>query len=423
MSNALAIATVTETLLRVLTDSLSGSGVTGAKVTATRPDDRTNLPLTGGVNVFLYQVSPNAALRNADLPTRRRNGSPVQRPQAALDLHYLITFYGEDASLDQQRLLGCVVRQLHAHPALRNSDIVSTQNSVGFLTGSNLSDQVELIRFTPINFSLEELSKLWSVFLKTDYVLSVAYQASVVLIDTDELAPATALPVLRRHVLAVPFSLTAITSIQPQSIELVSPPDSPSITLLGQNLDPADAVTFLTPGNPDPIAGTVIGGQADQSQLVVELPPGLCPGVNTVTLTSLAPPESPPGSSPHVIAQSNAAPFTLRPSITFLAASAPGQITVLIAPTPAASQQVSLLLNQMDASPPGAPQAFQLPGTADAAQPGVYNFASSYTPVGALEPVSVPPGSYLARVRVDDAESLLTQSPQNTFSGPLVTIS
>ena len=51
------------------------------------------------------------------------------------------------------------------------------------------------------------MSKLWSVFLKTDYVLSLAYTASVVLIETDELPPADALPVLKPLITAVPFSI------------------------------------------------------------------------------------------------------------------------------------------------------------------------------------------------------------------------
>ena len=109
MSNALAIASVTETLAQTLGAALSGSGVNGASVTKTRPD-ATDLPKVG-VNVFLYQVSPNAAWRNADLPTRSSAGALLRRPQAALDLFYLLTFYGDDTALEQQRLLGAVVRR------------------------------------------------------------------------------------------------------------------------------------------------------------------------------------------------------------------------------------------------------------------------------------------------------------------------
>ena len=49
------------------------------------------------VNIFLYQVTPSAAWRNEDLPTRNSDGGRVSRPRIGLDLHYLITFYGAEA--------------------------------------------------------------------------------------------------------------------------------------------------------------------------------------------------------------------------------------------------------------------------------------------------------------------------------------
>jgi hypothetical protein len=118
MSNYLAIATVTATLNELLRPSVE-SEVTGAAMTTMRPNDpaldNADPP---GVNIFLYQVTPNAAYRNDDLPTRRADGTVVERPQVALDLHYLLTFYGNENDLEPQRLLGGVVRTLHARPLL-----------------------------------------------------------------------------------------------------------------------------------------------------------------------------------------------------------------------------------------------------------------------------------------------------------------
>jgi len=42
--------------------------------------------------------------------------------------------------------------------------------------------------------------------------------------------------------------------------------------------------------------------------------------------------------------------------------------------------------------------------------------------VGALQPITVPAGTYLARVRVDAAESLLTLDASGAYNGPLITI-
>ena len=53
-------------------------------------------------------------------------GNWRSRPQAALDLHYLLTFYGNEAQLEPQRLLGSVVRTLHARPVLTRQQIQQT---------------------------------------------------------------------------------------------------------------------------------------------------------------------------------------------------------------------------------------------------------------------------------------------------------
>jgi hypothetical protein len=69
--------------------------------------------------------------------------------------------------------------------------------SRGVLAGSNLDEAMEQVRITELPLNLEELSKLWSVFFQTPHALSVAYRASVVLIETDD-AVSPAPPVLQR---------------------------------------------------------------------------------------------------------------------------------------------------------------------------------------------------------------------------------
>ena len=49
--------------------------------------------------------------------------------------------------------------------------------------GSNLHEQIERVRITPQPLSLEEISKLWAAF-QTNYRLSAAYQAAVILIES-----------------------------------------------------------------------------------------------------------------------------------------------------------------------------------------------------------------------------------------------
>jgi len=190
MANALAISAVTATLRNLVTQAvhadsaLSGAEITVAPVNKAPKNDNTNQ-----VNLFLYQASPNAALRNMD-PPQAREGDTAQ-PPLALDLHYLLTVYGggSDETL-AHRMLGRAMRVLHDHPVLGRQEIASA------LPGNDLGDQVERIRISLAPLNLDEMSKLWSSFQK-EYRTSTAYTVSVVLIDSDRRSRAP-LPVLTR---------------------------------------------------------------------------------------------------------------------------------------------------------------------------------------------------------------------------------
>ena len=192
MSNALAIATVTRALAKVVEDA-AASVVAGAQVVTARPDG--NGANGARVHLFLYQVAPDAAQRNNDLPSRSSDGTVRQRPTAALDLYYLLTFDGKDTTLDSHRMLGAVARDLHARPILSRSLIQSVSN--GDLAASDLADALDVVRVAPLSLTVEDLSKLWLMFSQIPYSLSVAYQARVVLIESVETG-SPALPVLTR---------------------------------------------------------------------------------------------------------------------------------------------------------------------------------------------------------------------------------
>ena len=159
MSNHLAVATVTAALRQVVADAVRDV-VSGAEVTHVRPGGSPAQTPALGVNVFLYGVTPNGSLRNSDLPTRRADGAAGQQPAAALDLHYLLSFYGDDRSLETQRLLGSVVRGIHSRPALSRAGLREVIEATTHLAGSDLADAVETVRFTPVNLSLEERHEL-----------------------------------------------------------------------------------------------------------------------------------------------------------------------------------------------------------------------------------------------------------------------
>jgi hypothetical protein len=227
MSNYLAIATVTATLSDVLRKAIE-TDVPGAIVTTHRPDEPKNGTPQPGVNIYLYQVTPNAALRNNDLPIRDSAGVVVTRPQAALELSYLLTCYGDDNKLEPQRLLGLVIRTLHSRPLLTREiikqyvDMIEPGSVHDYLMQSDLAEQLESIRFSATLYNLEELSKLWSVFFQTPYTLSVAYQASAVLIDGTE-SPRIALPVRERAVQGTTIQRPAIDKVLVQKADADEP--------------------------------------------------------------------------------------------------------------------------------------------------------------------------------------------------------
>ncbi len=195
MSNYLAVATVTKALVQML-DTAVKAAVGGAGVVTKRPDVTT---ADKTVDLFLYQVTPNAALRNSDLPTRNALGQVITRPTCALDLHYLISFYGDGDSYASQRMLGAVVTALLAEPGLTRERIlsVSKDDNNDNMSGSDLAAAVEQVKFTQQALTLEELSRIWSIFYQVPYVLSVAYTASVVIIESEEPVLASQ-PVLQR---------------------------------------------------------------------------------------------------------------------------------------------------------------------------------------------------------------------------------
>lgn len=217
MSNFLTPATVTAALALLLDERIA-EDVTDFAFTVTigRPDEAADD--SAGVNVYLYQVTPNVQWRNADLPTRNTRGDLLQRPRAALDLHYLLTFTGTESELQAQRLLGSAAHILHGQPVVTRDwiDFVRAHPDYPFLAASDLGNEIERVKLTPQPFSLEELSKLWSVFFQTTYQLSMAYVASVVFVEAQE--PITAgLPVAERVVTAIP-SAEATTITPPNQL-------------------------------------------------------------------------------------------------------------------------------------------------------------------------------------------------------------
>lgn len=196
MSNALAIAAVTASLRNLLENVNQGTGLNGSSVAiTTKPPDKARDGTTtdNQINLFLYQVLPNAAWRNTDIPQRVRSGETAI-PPLALNLYYMLTAYGEgdDDSLGH-RLLGHAMSIFYDHPLLGAQEI---NDALPSDVDSDLENQIERVRITLQPLTVEEIFRLWSGFL-TQYRISVSYEISVVLIESTR-AVRTPLPVLTR---------------------------------------------------------------------------------------------------------------------------------------------------------------------------------------------------------------------------------
>jgi len=186
MSSPEALATVTTALRNLLSDDMGGAAVT------TKPPSVARNGESGAqLNIFLYSVRHSPSLRNEPPLGKAKNGE-LAYPPMPLILKYLITAYGADNDdISGQILLGKAMRILHDHPLLGQADLKD------IVPESGLHEQAERIRITPDTLNLDDMSKLWSSFQSAEYRLSVGYEISVVLIESNRVGKAP-LPVLRR---------------------------------------------------------------------------------------------------------------------------------------------------------------------------------------------------------------------------------
>jgi hypothetical protein len=415
MSNGLAIAAVTSTLRYVLERTLQRphpGPVGGAVVTTLRPSELAGADFAdaAGINLFCYQVTPNPAGRLTDLPTRRADGSLVQRPVAALDLRYLLTCYGADGSLDAQRLLGRAVSAFDVTPVLTRDVVTAAltlyagQSETAFLAEADLADQVELVKLAPVTLSIEELSNLWAA-LGTPYLLSMTYLATVVLIEADVI-PRASLPVRERTITVTPAGAPRLESVD------TDPPGGAMLTgatvvLRGSGLGSPLSQVRIGPvtlvGEPGHAVGEV------RAVLTDAVPAGM----HAVQVTHVEP--AGPGGIPaaRTIAASNALPLLLRPAVTVTGTTA-DEVTLTMSPPLVAGQRASIMLDRLPGGAPADPTEVSI------TLPPVPTTSAPQTAV-TLPRVDVPDGTWLVRLRVDGVDSL-PELVGETYGAPALTL-
>jgi hypothetical protein len=367
MSTDLAIAGVTAVLRAMLHGGLVDHVQLGAQgpvsITAEAPDriktDGADLP--DQINLFMYHVTPNAAWRNWDMPSRDAAGNRISNPPLALDLYYLVTAYSQK-QLYADVLLGYAMQYLHEIAVLTSQGIQNALSTpppeIPILTAADVLDQVEQIKIVPHAMGTEEMSRLWMAF-QTSYRPSAVYQVSVVLLQNRR-PSASPLPVLTigpwNPTWKQPGGIISNPNLNAPTPTLVAatPPNSQPAVRMG------DALTVtgfrLTDTGPatlrftHTLTGAIndLPGTAAGSALTATLP-----AASDAWRAGFYSVKALIGTAPNVLT-TNALPVVLAPTIGTMAKSGGGTATVLTVgcnPKVWRAQRVSCIIAQLELFP------------------------------------------------------------------------
>src|SRR5215217_7857367 len=182
------MAGVSRTLRRLLLDRVQEPG---PQVTIAPPDIQVSGATGRRINLYLYQVVENGHLKNQALPgVGHPNGNDP--PPLSLDLHYLVTAYGEtetapDADLQAQMALGDAMLTLHDF-AIVDEQLAITRPAAGTvgdpILDPVLQGEVEQVKIVLEPVGVEELAKIWTALPQANFRRSVSYQVSVVQLES-----------------------------------------------------------------------------------------------------------------------------------------------------------------------------------------------------------------------------------------------
>ena len=127
-------------------------------------------PMAAGVSLFLYRIYPNGTHRT---PTGRLDPNGQRfRTQLPLDLHFLLTAWGKEASL-QHAIAGWMMRILEDTPILPAS-----------LLNQDIFHPDETVEISLTELTTEEMFRIWEVIVHHAYQISVPYVARNVKLES-----------------------------------------------------------------------------------------------------------------------------------------------------------------------------------------------------------------------------------------------
>lgn len=429
MSNALALAAVTAILRDRLNDGLLNANLDsiGQLTVTSSPPDRLegDADPVNRLNIYLWNVTRNAAWSTQRLPARSAAGDRIDNPFLALDLHYILTATGAQ-DLNAEILLGYGMQVLHETPVLTRDDIRASLGGADpavdasllpaplrLLVAADMADQFEQIRISqavPESRDLgqiEALSNIWSAF-SAPLRASALYQVGCVLIESRRPAR-PALPVLTIGGRTAPLRRPRVLRVSALPGGAGTLPDPMAAVLAGGWI--AIEGTALAAERMRVMLGTrVVAATAGDRRIDLQLPADQPAGIARVMVDHLFIPA--PGQAERLWESSNALPFAIAPVVTAVARTGTvtagrfsGSVTLTLANALGPRQAAAVLLNPL---PGGAQPALSLPAA---------TVAGAATRIRAAL-TGVPAGSYVVRAEIDGASSLPTMGPQG-FDGPV----
>lgn len=187
MADYRAIAAVSEAIVQQLHDNYRFADFNNELEFKVYVAKDFSQPMTAGVSLFLYRIFPNGVHRTPS--GRPRPPGQEYRTQLPLDLHFLLTAWAQDASL-QHTIAGWMMRILEDTPVL----------PVGLLNQKypNLFHEDETVTGTTAELTTEELFRMWEVIVNHAYQISVPYIARVVKIESNLLRSGVGRPIQER---------------------------------------------------------------------------------------------------------------------------------------------------------------------------------------------------------------------------------
>ncbi len=127
-------------------------------------------PQESALSLYLYRIVENGEMKNRPLQPDDLN--VLRYPPLSLNLFYLVTPLTNNSENDH-KLLGKTMQILYDHAILKGPALKGI-----------LQDTAEELRIILNPISLEDITRIWSAFMRT-YFLSLSYEVKVIYIDSE----------------------------------------------------------------------------------------------------------------------------------------------------------------------------------------------------------------------------------------------